>query len=139
MLFKDFNIIWRFTVFYGQPDTSKIKRTWRLLKILSRQSYRKWLVLGGFNEILSHSEKLGGPRTPKWRLGDFRETLTETDLIDLGYKGYRFTWNNNRHYPNNNQEMLDRVVATANWAALFPHTQVINISTRRSDHDVVLC
>lgn len=38
----DSYIIWRFTGFYGEPDTSYRKRTWRLLKELGNFSHREW-------------------------------------------------------------------------------------------------
>lgn len=71
------------------------------MRRLGTHSQREWLVMGDFNELLSHDEKLGGPITPEWQLRVFRETLTHNDLVDLGYIGYRFTWNSRRPMPNN--------------------------------------
>ncbi|KAF2283685.1 hypothetical protein GH714_013872 [Hevea brasiliensis] len=49
---------------------------------------------GQFNEILVPSEKVGGATGPVQYLNAFREVLSETGLVDLGYKRYRFTWDN---------------------------------------------
>ncbi|KAL0387846.1 UNVERIFIED_CONTAM: hypothetical protein Sradi_2666400 [Sesamum radiatum] len=55
----DISPTWRFTGFYGDTDITKRKLSWELLKQLSLQSNREWLVAGDFNEILMQSEKFG--------------------------------------------------------------------------------
>lgn len=124
--------IWRLTGFYGEPDTAKRKITWNLLKRLGTQSRREWLVVGDFNEMLHHGEKLGGPLMPEWRLRDFRETLTQNNLVDLGFKGYHFTWTNKRENDTNTKLRLDRAVASPRWKQIF------HLTCRRSDHSPLL-
>ncbi|KAF2283688.1 hypothetical protein GH714_013926 [Hevea brasiliensis] len=55
------------------------------------------VVMGDVNEILVPSEKVGGATGPVQYLNAFREVLSETALVDLGYKRYRFTWDNKEH------------------------------------------
>ena len=51
---------WRFTGFYGDPETSKRYKSWELLRQL-KQAYRlPWLCAGDFNEIISMDEKIRG-------------------------------------------------------------------------------
>lgn len=134
----DSPVIWRFTGLYGKLETSIRKGTWNLLKNLGSASHREWLVLGDFNEILGHDEKLGGVLTPEWRLRDFRETLTHNDLTDLDFTGYPFTWNSKREVPNNTKVRLDRGVANAKWCDAFPSHHIKHITVRRSDHMAIL-
>ena len=55
-----------------------------------------WVCLGDFNEILSSNEKNRGiPRQVTPMLA-FRHTLLHCGLVDLGSKGYYFTWRNGR-------------------------------------------
>ncbi|KAL0338469.1 UNVERIFIED_CONTAM: putative mitochondrial protein [Sesamum angustifolium] len=68
---------WRFTGIYGEPDNSKRECTWGLLSRLRKQSNHPWLCAGDFNEILDHSEKLGGPQRPVWQIRRFREALAD--------------------------------------------------------------
>ena len=57
---------WRFTGFYGQPETSRREETWRILERLGNSNHLPWLCMGDFNEIVSSNEKLGGNlRSPK--------------------------------------------------------------------------
>ena len=43
---------WRFTGFYGEPDTHKRFESWDLLHSLHRRSSLPWLCAGDFNEIV---------------------------------------------------------------------------------------
>lgn len=52
--------IWLFTDFYREPETSRRMRTWNLLKNLRPNISLPWMVIGDFNEILYHCEKVGG-------------------------------------------------------------------------------
>ena len=54
------DIQWRFTGFYGHPDTGQRHVSWDLLRSLRRGGDEKWVVAGDFNEILSMGEKSGG-------------------------------------------------------------------------------
>ena len=47
---------WRFTGFYGDPDTASREDYWSLLRNLSSRSFLPWICLG-FNEILLAKEK----------------------------------------------------------------------------------
>ena len=52
--------VWRFTRFYGHPETNKREETWTLLKSLKHNNQIPWLCIGDFNEITSSFEKAGG-------------------------------------------------------------------------------
>ncbi|XP_030964343.1 uncharacterized protein LOC115985543 [Quercus lobata] len=43
---------WRFTGFYGQPDTSKREETWQILESFGHSNVLPWLCIGDYNEIL---------------------------------------------------------------------------------------
>lgn len=124
--------------FNGEPDTTKCKSTWRLLRLLASHSHKEWMAIGDFNEIHSHYEKLGGVPTPEWRLRDFRETLTHNDLTDLGFIGYPFTWTNVQEIPHNTKERLDIATVNPQWRILFPNAQLRHLTARRSDNQPIL-
>lgn len=98
--------LWRFIDFYGELDNSKRKRTWNLLKSLARQSSQKWVVMGDYNEITSHEDKLNGARVPEWRLQDMRNALSYCGLIDVDFEGYRYSWSNNQDQSTNTQDTV---------------------------------
>ena len=50
-----------------------------------------WLVFGDFDEILWNYEKSGSCLRREALINDFRDTLEECGLDDLGYMGSWFT------------------------------------------------
>ena len=68
---------WRFTGFYGKPDTQKRKEFWDLLCLLNRCFDLPWLYAEDFNEIVSGLEKLGGSSRSQVQMQLFREAIDE--------------------------------------------------------------
>ena len=53
---------WRFTGFYGEPNTQRRIESWDLLWNLNRKFNIPWLCAGDFNELIRGDKKLGGSR-----------------------------------------------------------------------------
>ncbi|KAK3211530.1 hypothetical protein Dsin_016236, partial [Dipteronia sinensis] len=52
--------------------------------------------MGDFNEVCYDSEKIGG-LSKKWSaMADFRESIEESQLEDIGFRGPKFTWSYKR-------------------------------------------
>jgi len=67
----------------------------------------------------------------------FRDCLEDCQLVDLGFCGPKYTWNNKQHGDSNIRVLLDRAVANVHFLQLFDDTQVENIITTSSDHFAV--
>ena len=65
---------------------------------------------------------------------DFGTTLEDCHLIDLGFQGYKFTWNNKRLGAANTRERLDRVVTNKEWIDYFSASTVYHKFSHASDH-----
>ncbi|XP_059441826.1 uncharacterized protein LOC132174147 [Corylus avellana] len=65
---------------------------------------------------------------------DFHATLADCELVDLSYRGPKFTWNNGREGGAFIQERLDQVVANEGWRSLFPQVDILVESASCSDH-----
>ena len=97
-----------------------------------------WLAVGDFNAFL-HASKKKSKRPPQSSQVDaFRDALESCQLQDLGYKGYRFTWNNKRPGEANTKIRLDSVVANKNWIGKFQMSKVIHLSAHASDRLLIL-
>lgn len=83
---------WRITGFYGKPDAARRSNTWELLRHLKGRGNLPWIVFGDFNEILFNSENIGGLEKPGRLMENFRDTLNDCNLIDLGFAGRCYTW-----------------------------------------------
>ena len=120
LIMNDVNNPWRLTGFYGWPDEMMKHKSWQLLKHLHTRLSSPWLCCGDFNEILDSNEKQG--RLPKSiaPMQQFRATLLQCRLVDLGFQGNIYTWNNGRDGVDFVQERLDRACATVEWRDMFP-------------------
>lgn len=68
----------------------------------------------------------------------FREALLSCGLVDLGFKGNIFMWNNGHDDSDFVQERLDRVCVTLEWQELFSHVEVTHIQAAHSNHVPIL-
>ena len=123
---------------YGHLEEERKAETWRLMRHLHACGTLPWLCLGDFNEILSFDEKRGGNPRQVTPMVAFRHTLFHCGPIDLGFRGYRFTWRNGRYGATFVEERLDRFVATIEWRELFPKAIVHHLAMVYSDHDPIL-
>ena len=64
--------------------------------------------------------------------------LKACQLEDLGFKGYPYTWNNNRPGDVNIKFRLDRVVATKEWKDKFQLSSITHFSQYALDHLLIV-
>ncbi|XP_047256075.1 uncharacterized protein LOC124888831 [Capsicum annuum] len=127
---------WLFSVVYASPDLSTRLSLWEELCQLAQSHNEDWLIGGDFNEVLSSNEKLGGNYPSPKRILEFRQCLDNCSMIDLGYKGCKYTKTNKRH--RNRQclilERLDRYVANDSWIKRYPESTMTHLPRTKSDH-----
>ena len=97
-----------------------------------------WLCCGDFNEILRSGEKQGSRPKSLQLMQEFRTTLLCCGLVDLGFQGNQYTWNNGCPKDAFVRERLDRACASAEWRELFPHVKVSHLQASYSDHIPIL-
>ncbi|XP_075091919.1 uncharacterized protein LOC142172057 [Nicotiana tabacum] len=91
---------------------------------------------GDFNEVLKARDKFGGNRISATRANHFWNCINKCNLIDLGFKGNKYTWNNKR-YSNIHSpilERLDRCLATSDLIEMYPNASVSHLPRTYSDH-----
>lgn len=125
---------WRFTGFYGWPETQNRHLSWQLLKTLASQPTLSWMCMGDFNEILFAHEKKGGNERADWQMTNFREAVDVCGFIDISFSGYEFTYDNGREEGDNIQCRLDRALAITEWVTIFPDSDLWHIEREWSDH-----
>ncbi|XP_030478269.1 uncharacterized protein LOC115695336 [Cannabis sativa] len=127
-----------FTAFYGAPAASNRSSSWTLLQRLNDIApTMPWLVTGDFNEILSQSDKYGGPLRNESQIEAFRKALDHYHLHDLPYDGDRFTWVKNRTAISTTKERLDWVFTNHLWNSCFDTPTVSHLDFFSSDHRTV--
>lgn len=73
---------YRLTGIYGEPDRSKRKETWELIRILASSLTLPWWLIGDFNNVLSQRDKKGGRPYPQSLIRGFQEVVEDCKLID---------------------------------------------------------
>uniref|UniRef100_A0A803PJK4 Reverse transcriptase domain-containing protein n=1 Tax=Cannabis sativa TaxID=3483 RepID=A0A803PJK4_CANSA len=130
---------WHFSGFYGAPNVSQRIFTWELLKKLKDSApLLPWLVMGDFNEIISHDDKLGGAIRNESQIDAFRETVDHCNLTELNFEGERFTWHNNNSRGANVKERLDYGFINDKWTDLMATPVLKHLDFYASDHRVLL-
>lgn len=131
---QDDGHMWRATFVYGEPRTELRYQFWDRIRFICAQWKGPWICAGDFNEVLSSDEHLGRCDRRRNQMDLFRECLEDCNLIDLGYIGPKFTWNNRQEGNNNVRVRLDRAVANGDFIQMFDEYQVENLVTSTSDH-----
>lgn len=65
---------------------------------------------------------------------NFGEVLNQCYMMDLGFQGPFFTWNNKQMAPGNIQKRLDRFLANFSWKSMFHDAQVTHLDYFGSEH-----
>jgi hypothetical protein len=105
---RDGGAQWRFTGFYGEPRRENRHISWTLLRRLANSLTYPWLCMGDFNETLVGSEHFSANERPEAQMRAFRECIEDSGLIDAGWKGLPYTWDNRQTDPTNVKARLDR-------------------------------
>lgn len=101
-----------------------------------------WICAGDFNDITHHSKEVGGRRKYQNKLYGLNNMLAELGMNDIGSKGQRFTWTNNRRGSKRVMERLDWVIGNKIWCSKFYKIECINelaISFEHSPIGLILC
>ncbi|KAH7859929.1 hypothetical protein Vadar_007196 [Vaccinium darrowii] len=126
---------WATTFVYGSPLHSGRDMVWEDMKEIARHENLPWLAIGDFNEVLSLEDKLGGNCPSQRRLASFHDMLNYCGLVDLDFKGPKFTWRNNRTGSDCIMERIDMAFANSRWRELFDQALVLVDIAVGSDHN----
>lgn len=122
-----------------EPSNPLLKSLfWDTLEEIGKACAGPWCIASDFNSILEQKEKLGGRPFTSGSICRFRRIVDELELIDLGFSGNLFTWNNWRVGQANIQERLDRGLASSIWRTILPHASVVHLPAINSDHKPII-
>ncbi|XP_031116794.1 uncharacterized protein LOC116020460 [Ipomoea triloba] len=132
------NRTWNLTVVYGSPSLHLRRRLWSALSREKTEITSPWLVAGDFNAVTSTDECSNPENVGNHRNSDFKNWIFEEALLDLGYKGQKFTWKRGREGETFKGARLDRALCSTNWLDTFPDTSVTHLTMLKSDHCPIL-
>lgn len=128
------------TFIYGAPKEQDRGDVWQEVRKFDPGDGIPWVCLGDMNDILEGGEKSGGRIRSESSLSAFQEFVFDGKLIDIGFKGSRFTWANNQLGNHLIKERLDRGLCNVCWRSLPPNGIVKHLDFVGSDHcPILLC
>jgi hypothetical protein len=130
--------LWRLTCVYGEPRVENRHQMWSSLRDLKVLSYLPWCVLGDFNEPMWSFEHFSATARGEQQMIAFRDTLEVCELVDLGFSGVPYTYDNKRRGRGNVKVRLDRAVASNEWRNIFAEATVVHLVSPCSDHTPIL-
>lgn len=85
---------WLFSVIYAKNDLHARTSLWANLMSMHDNILMSWLLGGDFNELTCANEKYMGNPINNSRCDQFIQCLNYCNLLDLGFRGSRYTWTN---------------------------------------------
>ncbi|KAG5548219.1 hypothetical protein RHGRI_013800 [Rhododendron griersonianum] len=129
---------WAATFVYGCPVRSGRALVWEKITQIAQTERLPWLCMGDFNQVLRAEDKLGGIMPSQNQLTAFHEMISECGLVDLEFKGPKFTWRNNRSEENFIMERIDMAFANDKWRELNDQAMVFVEAAVGSDHNPLI-
>lgn len=71
-------------------------------------------------------------------MSNFRKTLENCGLCDLGHQGDFFTWSNCHEDITFTKERLDQALVSTEWGAYYNYTEVELLAVKNLDHWPIL-
>lgn len=119
---------WLLSVIYANTNYNYRNWLWDELGNISTQFNGPWFACGDFNEILTQEEKWGGRPINITRTNRFHVCINQCGLIDLGFKGPKYTWSNMRRNNRLIMQRLDRGLANRSWITSYPKANIVGFS-----------
>lgn len=86
----------KITMVNGEPNERIKSRNWDTMRELKHGRRGPWACIRDFNDIQEQHEKTGGLPNDQRKTDRFNGLINDLSLINLGSKGPKFMWCNNR-------------------------------------------
>ncbi|KAF8080425.1 hypothetical protein N665_0945s0001 [Sinapis alba] len=126
------------TFVYGDPVLERREKVWERLTRFSTLKTGPWFMMGDFNEITCHEEKVGGQKRPDNSFLPFKQMLNDCGMLEFPFTGDMLSWVGKRSGNSTVRCRLDRDVGNEVWHERFPHSSVKYLRLWGSDHRPVL-
>ncbi|KAH0633697.1 hypothetical protein KY289_036658 [Solanum tuberosum] len=132
------NTHWLFSIIYASTNLTHMSLLWDNLCTLKSHYSGPWLMCGDFNQVMSQNEKWGGRPINYTRANRFSTCMNHCDLVDLGFKGSKYTWSNHRKKDSLILKRLYRGLANRSWISLYPNMTITHLPRTFFDHNPLL-
>ncbi|XP_074298212.1 uncharacterized protein LOC141629036 [Silene latifolia] len=126
--------LWYLVLFYGAPDISSRKSVLLELEDCLGRLNHPYLIIGDFNQVEFSCDKFSVNKHRIPGAYDFHNWKVRNELLDIPFKGPRFTWCNNRKGKKRVYERIDKALGSKDWFSVFPDTGIKHYPIQISDH-----
>ena len=131
---ESLNVRWLSSFLYADPDEDKRVVVWEFLKAEINSINKPWLRVGDFNVVSCPEDKEEGNQLCSRELEELASFLSECNLMQMEFKGQRFTWSNGRFGDDNILERIDRAAINIKWRMALPQAVLIHEPFCGPDH-----
>lgn len=132
-LVKDMDIL-QLIVVYAAPSASRRSGLWNELREVIQGVNEPLLIGGDFNIIVRVDERTGGNGQLSSDSLEFGDWINEMALIDMGFRGNKYTWRRGKVTNNYIAKRLDRVLCCPQLRLKFQEALVSHLPFLSSDH-----
>lgn len=90
---------WVLSVIYASPNPTVRDALWNYIMQLGNIINIPWLIIGDCNQPLTADDKQGGRPINRNRAAMLQTAIDTCHLLDLSFRGPRYTWTDMRHEP----------------------------------------
>ncbi|KAG7537202.1 Reverse transcriptase domain [Arabidopsis suecica] len=130
---KDAEVV-HLIVVYAAPTVSRRSGLWNELRDEMQNVTEPVVVGGDFNTIVRLDERSGGNGMLSADSVAFGEWMSELSLIDMGFRGGKFTWRRGRETRTFVAKRLDRVLCCASARLRWQEAVITHLPFFSSDH-----
>ncbi|XP_074288111.1 uncharacterized protein LOC141613274 [Silene latifolia] len=127
-------LFWYLVLFYGAPELNLRSSVLNELDAWIESCTHPYLIIGDFNQVDCFLDKWSCNQNLIRGANEFVSWKIRNELIDIPFKGPRYTWCNNRKGDQRIYERLDKALGSKDWLMHFPNTGIKHYPLQLSDH-----
>ncbi|KAL9241103.1 hypothetical protein vseg_015252 [Gypsophila vaccaria] len=125
---------WYLCCVYGDPRSQNCLAVWNEIGLVLGNLDKPFLLLGDFNQVEYSWDKMSRRTSIIEEAEEFLLWKQGLELVDLPFKGPKFTWCNNRKGPNRVYERIDKAFGSSDWLQTFPNSAIKHYPIQICDH-----
>ncbi|XP_074313557.1 uncharacterized protein LOC141648737 [Silene latifolia] len=126
--------LWYLVLIYGSPYCLQRRPVLQELEDCLQKLVYPFLIVGDFNQVEYQSDKLSSSNRTITGAYDFNIWRITNQMVDIPFKGPRYTWCNNQKRKKRVYERIDRALGSKDWLSVFPNTGIKHYPIQISDH-----
>lgn len=107
---------------YVSPSKALRRKLWMELDATKCNIEAPWISIGDYNATINAEERSSGNDNHKAGCNDFQEWINRECMIDMGFRGQKFTWARGTEETMFKGARLDRAVCNVEWCERFTNS-----------------